>query len=94
MTKTRMIPISILYFTLTACASLMPASDSEKCQALMDEAWQELTRAKLTGLSSAWQITKASRFLAQARVKYETERYELCIVKAEQAKELLDQLKQ
>ncbi|MBE9516814.1 MAG: hypothetical protein IME93_07525 [Proteobacteria bacterium] len=77
---------------LVSCASVMPASDKTRCEERMDQAWQQLTEARLTSVSSAWQLTKASKFLAQAKVKYETERYELCIEKAETASELISQL--
>ena len=82
----------LLALSLAACTSLIPGSDKAHCEELMDQAWQELTQAKLTSVSGAWQLTKASKFLAQAKVKYETERFELCIEKAETARELLIQL--
>jgi len=82
----------LLILPLTACTSIIPGSDKTQCEELMGQAWQELTEAKLSSVSGAWQLTKASKFLAQAKVKYETERFELCIEKAETARELLSQL--
>ena len=66
--------------------------NKKQCEELMEQAWQELTQAKLSSVSGAWQLTKASKFLAQARVKYETDRFELCIEKVETARELIAEL--
>lgn len=94
MAKYQMIIVSFSIAMLAACTSVLPVSDEQRCEILMQEAWDELKAVRLTGLGSAWQAVKASKFLAQAKVKYETGRYELCRDKAEEAKRLLQQLEQ
>lgn len=82
----------LLMLLLTSCTSIIPGADKAQCEELMEQAWQELTQARLSSVSGAWQLTKASKFLAQAKVKYETDRFELCIEKAETARDLLSEL--
>ncbi len=86
------ISVLLLLGLLAACSSVL--SDKESCEVKMQQAWDELKEARLTGPGSAWQVIKASKFLAQAKVKYETERYELCLDKVDEARRLLQQLEE
>lgn len=68
---------------------MLPMSDQQRCDSLIETAWNELTEARLSSLSEGWRLTKASKFLAQAKVRQETERFESCVEKANIARDLI-----
>ncbi|NVK21231.1 MAG: hypothetical protein HWD86_01820 [Kangiellaceae bacterium] len=84
--KTKLLILSTVILSITACAGARKGMSAENCRSSIDSAYKELSFAESEGFAGTVNYTKAASLLTAAKTNQTFESYNACVENAEKAR--------